>query len=173
MTKQEIINALSLLNTKLGEKQAVGEICIFGGAVMVLVFRERNATKDIDAIFHPSRVMRACAESVARELGLPAEWLNDGVKGFIARPPATQRHPRLPRYDHLNIVMPTAEYLLAMKCLASRVGAGQTDRADAKTLASHLGYTRPEQVHALLEAFYPADMIPARTQYFIEELFHD
>ena len=117
--------------------------------------------------------MRVCAEAVAQDLDLPNDWLNDGVKGFIVQPPAYHTHPRLPQYDHLKILMPTPEYLLSMKCLASRIGAAQTDYADAKALVKHIGYTKPKQVLALLEEYYPANLIPVRAQYFIEELFHE
>ena len=171
MDANEIVEALSLLNAELRKRQAVGELCLFGGAVMVLVFRERNSTKDIDAIFHPSDTIRVCAEAVAQELGLPNDWLNDGVKGFIETQPPLGQHPNLPQYDHLKLLAPTPEYLLAMKCLASRIGAGQTDYADAKTLVRHLGYQTPEQVMALIEEYYPVAQIPIRARYFIEELF--
>lgn len=43
--------------------------------------------------------------------------------------------------------------------------------ADVKFLISHLGLTRPEQVFAILESYYPRHRIKPATQFFIEELF--
>ena len=38
-------------------------------------------------------------------------------------------------------------------------------------LINALGLTRPEQVFAILEKYYPRQQIKPATQYFVEELF--
>ena len=89
-------------------------MCLLGGTVMVLAFRSRPATKDVDAIFQPAALVRELARTVAAERELPSDWLNDGAKGFITTD--------LPQFEGLRLTAPTPEYMLAMKCMAPRGG---------------------------------------------------
>ncbi len=95
---------------------------------MVLAFRAREATKDVDAIFEPASEIREAAGLVAEQLGLPDDWLNDAAKGFLS--PAGDFAPlsslALP---NLRVQAPTPQYMLAMKVLAARAGA-TTERGD-------------------------------------------
>ena len=53
LTKERMISALENLNHRLTEKGVTGELCIFGGAAMILAFDARESTRDIDAVFVP------------------------------------------------------------------------------------------------------------------------
>ena len=68
-----------------------GQIFIVGGAAMALAYSTRRVTKDIDAVFEPKSAIYDAATTVAEELGLPEDWLNDAVKGFV---PGVDEHPR-------------------------------------------------------------------------------
>ncbi len=65
--------------------------------------------------------------------------------------------------------MPEPDYLLAMKTLAARVDT--TDLQDIRVLIGILGLTKPEEVFAILDKYYPHQRIKLATQFFIEELF--
>lgn len=100
-----------------------------GGTVMVLAFNARLATKDVAALFQPALMIRQMARIVAESQGLPADWLNGGVKGFVsARYETTTGH--LPQFPHLRLTVVVPEYLLAMKCLAARVGGTDDEPSD-------------------------------------------
>ena len=118
LTRDMILAALGALSDDLGKQNLTGEICLFGGTVMVLAFTARVATKDVDALFQPVQTIRVLARQVAEEQKLPPDWLNDGVKGFVS-----MRHEviagNLPQFPHLRLTMPVPEYLLAMKCIAA------------------------------------------------------
>ena len=73
--------------------------------------------------------------------------------------------------SNLRIVTAPAEYILAMKCIAARVGLDEHDKADAAHLIRHLALTRPEQVMEIVQKYYPPARIPAKTQYFVQEVF--
>jgi hypothetical protein len=45
-------------------------------------------TRDLDAVFIPSDVVRQAAAAVAEREGLAEDWLNDAVKGFLPGPDA-------------------------------------------------------------------------------------
>ena len=158
----------SALNEELAKKKVVGEIGICGGAVMCLVYHARKATKDVDAIFEPASEIRKASESVAKKYGLDKHWLNDAVKGFF--------HVDPPREDVLNLSnlrvwAPSAEYMLAMKCISARYDT--LDRDDTSFLISYLKFKRPEQVFELITKYYPHNKIPAKTQFWIEELMEN
>jgi hypothetical protein len=164
MDKKEIENYLNALNDDLGSKGIKGEICLYGGAVMCLVYDSRPSTKDVDAIFKPTQEIRQAIQSVAKTNGLPADWLNDAVKGFVVSHPS---HVFLD-LSHLKIFIPEPDYLLAMKALAARVDA--TDKEDVRFLLKKLNIKSAEQVFAILEKYYPHERIKPATQFFIEEL---
>src|SRR5436190_2917635 len=114
LSRNQILKALERLSNELGKRRATGEICLFGGTVMVLAFSARPATREVDAIFQPSQLVRELAQGIAEQQGLSADWLNDAVKGFLST-----RHEvtagNLPQFPHLRVTMPVPEYLLAMK----------------------------------------------------------
>ena len=142
---------------------------------MVLAFQTRIATKDVDAIFQPAALVRKLAQEVADEIGLPATWLNDGVKGFIsAKHEVTSRN--LPQFSNLRVAMPTPEYLLAMKCMASRIGAAHgeaDDTADIIQLIRQLSLSDSKSVLDIVSAYYPPSQIPVKAQFLVESLFEE
>jgi hypothetical protein len=101
--------------------------------------------------------------------------LNDGVKGFLS-----DRHKTtaagLPQFAHLRLTMPVPEYLLAMKCMAARIGAtadDATDVADIIFLIRHLKLQSAKDVLDLVGQYYPANRIPVKTQCLVEGLFEE
>ena len=61
MLKEEINKYLCLINEKLAAKDMKGEICLYGGALMCLVYNARPSTKDVDAVFQPASIIREIA----------------------------------------------------------------------------------------------------------------
>lgn len=171
LNKAVIMEALTRLNEKFKNEGVMGEICLFGGTAMVLAFNARLSTKDVDAIFQPPDVFRRCARDVAAEMNLPADWLNDGVKGFISSTPSCTTDD-LKQMSNLRIIRPTAEYLLAMKCMAARAPAYDTqgDRDDIVFLVSCLGLQKAEEVLNIVESFYGTQEILPKTHFMILEV---
>lgn len=175
LTREQIVGALSGLSDGLAREGITGEICLFGGTVMVLAFTARLTTKDVDAVFQPAQRIRQLARTIADEMGLPENWLNDGVKGFVsARHETTSAN--LPQFSHLRLTMPVPEYLLAMKCMAARIGTTgdePSDVADIRFLIRHLRLKSAAEVLDLVAQYYSAQRIPVKTQYLIEGLFEE
>lgn len=175
LTREAILRALESLSAELGRKDVTGELCLVGGTVMVLAFSARISTKDVDALFQPAPLVRELARKIGDEQGLPAHRLNDGVKGFVSARPETTLEG-LPQFAHLRLTMPVPEYLLAMKCMAARLG-GPTGEAsdvpDIRFLIRHLGFKSAEEVLNVVGKCYPANRIPIKTQYVVEGLFDE
>jgi hypothetical protein len=174
ISRQTILEALAALNCKLDQEGVVGEICIFGGTAMVLAFNARLSTKDVDAIFKPPDIIRRLAAELAESMDLSANWLNDGVKGFVSGAPE-YTSDGLPQLSHLRVIRPTADYLLAMKCMAARAPAYDTqgDREDITFLIDRAGLKTAEEVLAIVERFYPPDRILPKTHFMLLEVFEN
>jgi hypothetical protein len=153
------------LNVVLRKRGVLGEIGLCGGAVMCLVFNARKSTKDVDAIFEPTSEIRKASEEVAREVGVSRDWLNDAAKGYFLSHPPTVNVLLL---SNLRIWAPTAEYMLAMKCISARFDTHDAD--DVRFLLRHLGLTKSADVLAIVEKFYPKRHIPPKAQFLVEEL---
>jgi hypothetical protein len=103
--RDQVLEAFRRLSGHLAENGVIGEIQLLGGAVMMLAFHAREATKDVDAIFAPTREIRVAASRVAEEMGLEPDWLNDGAKGFAS---ATGNFDQiLPQFPNLRLLTPT------------------------------------------------------------------
>ena len=175
LTREAILGALSSLSDELGKQGVIGEVCLFGGTVMVLAFNARLSTKDVDAIFGPTALTRELVRRVGEARQLPPDWLNDGVKGFVSVRHETTTG-NLPQFPHLRLTMPVPEYLLAMKCMAARLGGttGEgSDVPDIVFLIRHLGLHSAREVLDIVGQYYPANRIPVKTQYLVEGLFEE
>jgi hypothetical protein len=168
MESSEIKKYLEALNSKLSEKDVRAEIGIVGGAAMCLAFNARASTKDVDAVFEPTKEVRLAAAEVAKDFSLSKDWINDAVKGFLS--------PKIKKiilwqWSHLVIWTPPADYMLAMKSISARWDT--SDRDDVIFLIRHLKLKSHKEVFKIIEGFYPKSRIPPKTQFFIEEIFQE
>jgi hypothetical protein len=158
----------------------VVEIAIYGGSAVMLTLDNRVATRDVDAVFEKDKeFVRRIAREIAEEFGWDADWLNDGVKGWLSAAetdPSTKRlFGTYPSEDEpgLRVFVPRPEYLFAMKCRAMRVGGvdSSEDIEDIRKLAEALGIKTAQKALELVQTFYPAHMIQPKTQFGLEEIF--
>lgn len=165
MDAKAILKLFEALNVELATRRVKGEIGLCGGAVMCLVFKARVATKDVDAVFHPTQEIREASRVVARRLRVPDDWLNDAAKGYFLTPPPVCNVLEL---SNLRVWAPQAEYMLAMKCVSARFDSRDLD--DVRFLLNHLGIRTVEQACRIIEEYYPRKTILPKTQYVLEEL---
>ena len=165
LTTETIRTLFVALNDQLASRGVLGEIGLCGGAVMCLVFQARNSTKDVDAVFEPTKEIREAAAVVAQDFGMAEDWLNDAAKGFFLSPPPQNDVMEL---SNLRIWAPTADYMLAMKCVSARFDSH--DRTDVEFLIRHLGLQSPAAVFEVICRYYPRERVPAKTAFFVEEI---
>lgn len=164
MDRNEILTALTTLGRRLAQRDVVGELYVVGGAAIALAFDERRATRDVDAVFEPKLIIYEEAARVADELHLPAGWLNDGVKGFLAGPdPWPAQVFEVPG---LRVQSASPEMLLTLKCMAHRLGE---DDDDVRLLARHLGLVSAEEVLDLVVRVFGA-RVDLRVELFVREV---
>jgi len=164
LTRERILSLFTELNAELCQAGVRGDVFIVGGAAMTVAYDARPATRDVDGIWHPStEIRRAAAQVAAQHDDIDTDWLNDA---FL---PAHDQKPAIVVYDGecLTVSVPSPEYLLATKLLASRVGR---DEDDILLLYQICGLTTTDQGLDLVERYYPGRPIQAKVRFYLEEL---
>ncbi len=167
LTTGEIRRLFGLLNEELAQADATGELYVVGGAVMCLVLGARDATKDIDALFKPTRVIREAAARVAARADLPQSWLNDAVKGFLVPRGAFEPYLEL---EHLRVFTAEPHYLLAMKCAAMRLGEEFHDLDDVRYLLRYLNIESADEALVVVTRYFDEARLAPKTRLALEEL---
>src|SRR5713226_3511009 len=145
-SRARIVAALQALGDELTSQGVRGQIFVVGGAAMALAYSTRRVTKDIDAVFEPKAVIYTAAARVAEQLGLPGDWLNDAVKGFLPGPDEDSRP--VPNIRGLEVTTASPRYLLALKLMAMRFGE---DDEDIELLLKECGCAAPREALDLLQ----------------------
>jgi hypothetical protein len=165
LDRGEILRILDDLSQELDRRGARADVFLVGGAAMALAYDARRATRDLDAVFAPTAVVRQAAAAVAERRALPDDWLNDAVKGFL--PGADSAARTVYESPTLRVDVASPRYLLAMKLLAARAGA---DTEDIAILYRLSGLTTVEEGLDLVQTAYPDVPIPPKTQYLLAEI---
>lgn len=167
LAKRDIERLFRLLNEELARSGLLGEVYLVGGAVMCLLYDARASTNDVDALFKPASEIRAAARRVALDAQVSGDWLNDAVKGYLSEHGDFRAYVE---HSNLRVMVATPEYLLAMKCLAMRLGAEFHDEADVRFLLRLLDITDYDAAVALITRYYPVERFPQKSLYALEEL---
>ena len=166
LSRDDIVMVLSELADELEARGIHGDLFLVGGAAMALAYSTRRATQDLVAVFEPKQAIYDAAGRVGDRHGLPSDWLNDGVKGFLPGPDpdATVLFDR----PGLAVRVASPRYLFAMKVLAARV---ERDADDLRILFELSGFTSISEALDQVQSVYPHQPIPPRAQYLLYELF--
>lgn len=168
LTKQVIEQAFDEMGRIAAARGLTIEIAVYGGSCLILASDIRNASGDVDAVFlSDNSVVREIAAEVAKRLGLPDDWINEGVRR-MAPPPGNPQPNLMPFGEYprnsesavgLRVLLPSPRYMLAMKMLANRlvddVGKVKTDLDDAVGLMKVAGISTRDELVALMKECYP------------------
>lgn len=155
---------LTEVGARLAARGLTGEIVLAGGAVMVMALQARGGSRDIDAVFaKEAEAIIEAARDVATAHGLPAAWLNDHVRVFVA-PDA----PTVDLFDvpGLRVRMVRLDYLFSMKAWAG----DPIDQRDLRVIAKALGLQDERQAYDIVRGFSPGEL-PREVQILLESLF--
>lgn len=167
LTREDILRLLELLDQELAREEVEAELYLVGGAVMCLALDAREATRDIDAFFRPTELVREAAHRVAGRADVPDGWLNDAVKGFLS--PRGEFDPFL-ELPNLRVFVARPAYLLAMKCAAMRLGEEFMDLDDVRYLLRYLNLTSAEDALAVVTRYFDESQLLPKTRLALEDL---
>ena len=166
LSQADIRRLLDLLNEELQEASTTGELYLVGGGDVPGIQRPAiNGRRS--AVFQPSAVVRKAAARAAAKAGLAPDWLNEGVKGYLSQQGDFAPFLEL---DHLRVLIAQPQYLLAMKCLAMRIGAEFHDEDDIRFLLRLLDIRTHEDAIHVIAQYYPVERFAQKTLYALEEL---
>lgn len=135
---EQISRLMSRLDVRLRARGVTGQLYVVGGAAVMAQTGLRRVTRDVDV----TRLEPAVAEearAVAREEGLPADWLSSAAGAWA--PPRSddaldgEKEAEASSEPGLTVRYASAEELLAMKMLALR----SQDADDIIALSDVLG----------------------------------
>jgi hypothetical protein len=168
LTRETMIQALTRLGELADRDRQTLTLVVVGGAALVLRYNARAATQDVDVYMEtpPERqITRTWAAAVAREYGLPTDWLNDGAKGYMQ---GVSYGPLLLESVGIRVYQVSAEQLLAMKLSAWR---NEQDQQDAMVILRDLAphYASKEDLWNNVVVY----VNHFKAQYTFEELWND
>ena len=155
----DIRGLLDELGRRLQAQGVEATVYIVGGAAIALEMDARRVTTDVDALFHPEVTVRAEAQSIAADHGLPDDWLNTAARAFV---PGGDDGAVPFEVPGLVVTLASPEHLLAMKMIAFR----PTDVPDLEMLFRELGIGSAEEAADLVRSVYGpgAPMLPGRDE---------
>ena len=173
-------SALAELGRRSYEAGRTVEIAVYGGSALLLTLNRQVNTRDVDAVFERNKdFIKKLAAEIAADSGGDENWLNDGVKGWLsaidADPAVKSLFKTYPSEERpgLRVFVAKPEYLFAMKCRAMRLGGvdSSSDIEDIKLLAQAIGITGSRDAMALVEKYYPRNLLEPKTRFGLEEIF--
>jgi hypothetical protein len=167
LTRADIRRLFELLDAELAARDVKGELYVVGGAVMCLAYDARESPRVVDAFFRPTQAIREAAARVAARADVPEAWLNDAVKGYLSPRGEYERYLEL---GHLRVYVAHPAYLLAMKCVALRLGEEFHDLADVRYLLRHLNVTSADEAMGIVLRYFDEASIPPKTHLALEGL---
>ncbi|THV28710.1 hypothetical protein [Glycomyces paridis] len=163
--REAILALLTELGAALEEAGERADLFLVGGAVMALAYNTRRATRDLGAVFEPKQVVYAAAKRVAERNGLPEDWLNDAVKGFL--PGSDPNATLLFEKPGIAVRVASPRYLFAMKAVAARITRDADDLIQLYGLA---GFASVEEALGCVEEYYPPHLLTPKTEFIVREL---
>jgi hypothetical protein len=144
--REDIRALLDDLSAELAARGARAELFLVGDAALAVAYDATRATRDLDAVFIPTDIVRQAAAAVAEHRGLTEDWLNDAVKGFLPGGDPDAQH--FYSSDALIVDVASPRHLLAMKLFAARA---EIDADDIILLYRNLGFTTVDEGLDLVE----------------------
>lgn len=149
-TADETADLLVALDQRLQDRGVSASVFIVGGAAIAATgVRRDRITQDVDALTRDQAVLEE-AKSLARERGLPENWLNPAATMWM--PPLPEGVLDKPPGPGLRVTYADDGFLFANKLLAQRA----KDAEDVVALAKRLGLASatPEQLEDHIRNYY-------------------
>ena len=169
LTKDRILSLFNILNEKLRSDGARGELTLYGGTVMALVFDSRSSTKDIDVTMEPRDTLKEYVSVIAKEENLSYDWLNEAVRCYLPRN-SEDRSVYL-ELSNLLIYAASPKYMLALKLRASRLDKTSKDYDDIKFLLDYLNVADAISALNIAREYIPEHLIPIEAKAILNNIF--
>lgn len=168
MTPEEVRGLLEELATRLDDAGIHAGIRVVGGAALSILDQDRRSTADVDAVIVPSGAAADIVAELAKERGLPDNWLNDAALAYIP-PVGPEDWVEVLRRGSVRVSIGSVQMLLAMKLLANR---GVRDSDDIEFLLAACNVKSLDEAQAIYERYHAQDVLSpsasVRVQHWLE-----
>jgi hypothetical protein len=176
--RTSLLAAFDAIGTAARDNGTRLELAVYGGAALMLASNFRFATEDVDIaeIETPWPVwLRGAVHEVAQRNGWAEDWLNDAVTFHLS--PLADRaadHIEFGSFPQsgppgLDVLVPSAPYLLALKLKAMRTldpAKGEREADDIRGLMRVL-HVDAEGAIAVLRKYFPRSASDSGKQLFL------
>jgi hypothetical protein len=180
LDRDALLDAFDTIGRAAARVDVKLQIAIYGGSALMLASNFRFATEDVDVskLEHPLPAwLQSVVSGIAEKNGWNADWFNDQV-AFHLSPLADRAadhlefgtFPRDGTAAGLEVSVPTAAYLLALKLKAFRITdpvRGETERLDILNLMKIVGISTVEDAITLLGRYFPVSAASSEKQRFL------
>jgi hypothetical protein len=143
------------------------EIAVYGGASIMLATDIRGVTRDVDSAFlKEAPFIDQAVQVISRKRGLPDDWLNQSIAHMVtgrigptAKLTLFNEYPRDHGVPGLRVLLPTPEYILAMKLIISGRTEPHKDESDRKDIIGLMRITKirdKTKMMDLVKHFFPS-----------------
>jgi hypothetical protein len=179
LDREKIEEAFRIMGQYLLERNALGEIALYGGSAILFQFDWRHSSQDVDARIISAEshgLVTEAAEQAAKQLDLPRSWINESVAMYTRR--LEQEGDRIfvgvyptPARVGLRVVAAKPSYILAMKLNAlERSTADDRDFQDAVQLGAACGATTVEGLRDIYRKFFADEELSPTAELRLGEL---
>jgi len=147
-----------LLSYELKEVAIEAELCLVGGAVMVIAFNAEPDTRRIRDVFKPSALVLAASDRVARTLDLAADWLNGSVRRYLESGRASR--PFLAT-SNLKVFGALPDYVLALKSASLPLETAPGAEEDIRYLLKFMDISSATDALRLIGHYFNERQLPA------------
>lgn len=177
LSREQVLNLLNKVGEDLSEQGIIGEIAIYGGSALTLMYDFRQATFDvdftaIDPVNNGQYCVSCAAKRVAQNEGIDEDWMNDCVEAYISDNPDFTLFGEFPKEKPgLRVFTATPEYMLTMKMLAMRSSLVSNDIEDVWNLIDICQINSFEEAKEKWGKFYPGKQLPRKNELLVMDVF--
>jgi len=150
--------SFELLNYELQAVAVEAELCLVGGAVMIVAFNAKPDTRRVRALFKPIALVLEASARVAETLDLPPEWLNDGVRRHLE---AGMASGSFVADSNLKVYAARPDYVLALKCASIPFETGPGAHRDIRYLLRFLDILTVDEARSVIGRYFNERQLPA------------
>ena len=180
LDREALLDAFDRIGLAATEAGTKLQIVVYGGSALMLASNFRFVTEDVDIANIGGdwpKWLTDVVAAIALENGWSDDWLNEGVVFHLS--PLADRakdhlefgtFPRNSSPPGLVVLVPTAEYLLALKLKAFRTQdalRGDIERLDILNLMDVVGVSTADQAIAVLGKYFPISAASSEKQRFL------
>lgn len=176
--RDKLIYLLNKLGEELAEQGTMGEIVVYGGSALMLMYDFRASTHDVDFTALDSlnngqyRVLKAATKISAQE-GINSAWMNDAIEVFVSDTPDMLLFGEFPKdKPGLRVFTATPEYIFTMKMLAMRPSTSSSDMEDIWNLIDICHINSVSEAKERLEDFYPNKILPKKNELLLMDIYN-